>query len=82
MAKPLKLSLSDELCAFVESNSGNNTPFATPEEFVLDVVRQRKLQVDAAQLRDAIVEGYEDAIAGRTVRFEGSLSSRLRNFGN
>jgi hypothetical protein len=81
MAKTLKLSLTDELCAFVESNSGNNTQFATPEEFVLDVLRQEMFRGHASAMREAILEGYADAIARRTVRFEGNLRSLLRNVG-
>jgi ribosome modulation factor len=44
-------------------------------------LRQRKLQLEAAQTRDAILEGYQDAIAGRTVEFDGNLRSLLKKAG-
>jgi len=48
-------------------------------EFVCDLVRQKKLQVEAAKVRDAIIEGYQDAIEGHTVKFEGDLRDLLQN---
>ncbi len=52
-----------------------NIDYATPGEFVRDLLRQKKLQMEAAAAHDAIVAGYEDAISGRTVPFEGDLRS-------
>ena len=81
MANTLNLSLTDELRAFVDQNCGDGTLYATPSEFVRDLLRQRKLQMDAAQARDAIIEGYQDAIEGRTLAFEGNLRSLLKKAG-
>ncbi len=78
MPHSLNLSLTDELRAFVDENCGDGTLFATPSEFVRDLLRQRKAQVEAAEIRDAIVAGYEDAIAGRTVTYDGNLRALLR----
>jgi antitoxin ParD1/3/4 len=75
MAHSLNLSLTDELRAFVDRNSGDGTLYATPSEFVRDMIRRYKLQQDAAEVRAAIIDGYQDAIAGRTVAFEGDLRS-------
>ncbi len=77
MANSLNLSLTNELRAFVDRNCGDGTLYATPSEFVRDVLRHYKLQQEAARDRDAIIEGYQDAIAGRTVAFEGDLRSLL-----
>jgi len=77
MASSLNLSLTDELRAFVDRNSGDGTLYATPSEFVRDLLRRAKLQQEAAQVRNAIIEGYQDAIDGRTVPFEGDLKSLL-----
>ena len=79
MANTLNLSLTDELRAFIDENCGDGTLYATPSEFVRDLLRQRKLQSEAAKARDAIIEGFQDAIQGRTVTFEGDLRSLLRN---
>ena len=78
MANSLNLSLTDELRAFIDQNSGDGTLYATPSEFVRDILRRHKLQQEAAQVRSAIIEGYQDAIAGRTVEFKGDLANLLK----
>jgi antitoxin ParD1/3/4 len=78
MPNTLNLSLTDELRSFIEENCGDGTLYATPSEFVRDLLRQKKNQIEAARVRDAIVEGYQDVIHGRTVAFEGNLRSLLK----
>lgn len=78
MANTLNLSLTDELRAFVDQNCGDATLYATPSEFVRDLLRQRKLQLESAGVCDAILAGYQDAAFGRTVDFEGDLRSLLK----
>ena len=78
MASSLNLSLTDELRAFVDQNSGDGTLFATPSEFVRDLLREKKSRQEASAARDSILEGYQDAIAGRTVTFKGDLQSLLK----
>ena len=78
MSSTLNLSLTDELRAFVDQNSGDGTLFATPSEFVRDLLREKKQRLEAAQIRDAIIEGYRDATAGRTVEYQGNLRQLLR----
>jgi antitoxin ParD1/3/4 len=77
LGSTLNLSLTDELREFIDQNCGDGTLYATPSEFVRDVLRQRKLQQDATVARDAIIEGYPDAIAGQVVAYEGNLQSLL-----
>ncbi len=57
MSRFHKLTLTDELLAFVNDNCGDGTLYATPSEFVRDLLRQRKLQMEPAHVRDAILEG-------------------------
>jgi len=78
MSSTLNLSLTDELRAFVDQNSGEGTLYATPSEFVRDLLRQKKQRLEAASIRDAIIEGYHDAIQGRTHEFKGDLRSLLK----
>ena len=78
MANSLNLSLTDELRAYVDENSGDGTLYATPSEFVRDVLRREKLQQEAAEVRNGIIRGYEDAIAGRTYAFDGDLRALLK----
>ncbi|MEX2186544.1 MAG: hypothetical protein WD875_07110 [Pirellulales bacterium] len=77
MANTLNLSLTDELRAFVDANSGDGTLYATPSEFVRDLLRRRKMELESAELRDAIVAGYQDAIAGRAFEYDGDLRGML-----
>ncbi len=78
MGSSINLSLTDELRAFVDANSGEGTRHATPGEFVRELLRQEKSRQDAAAARDAILEGYQDAIEGRTHLFTGDLRSLLK----
>ena len=77
MSTTLNLSLTDELRAFVDQNSGDGTLYATPGEFVRDVLREKKERLEAAQIRDAILDGYQDVLQGRTVPYRGDLRQLL-----
>ena len=74
----INLSLTDELRAFVDQNSGDGTLFATPSEFLRDVLREKKERMEAAELRAAIVEGYRDLIEGRVVEFKGDIRHAMK----
>lgn len=73
MSSMLNLSLTDELRAFVDENSGDGKHYATPSEFVCAALREKKERLEAATIRSAIVAGYQDALAGRLHTYEGSL---------
>lgn len=78
MAHSLNLSLTDELRAYIDANSGDGTLYATPSEFVRAVLRERKQQQEAADLRDALLEGYDDLAHGRTVEYKGSVRRMVK----
>jgi antitoxin ParD1/3/4 len=42
------------------------------------LLREKKNRQEAAIARDSILAGYQDAIAGRTVKFNGDLQSLLK----
>jgi antitoxin ParD1/3/4 len=67
------------LSEFVNSNSGDGTLYATPSEFVRHLLREKMERLDAARIRDAILEGYHDALKGRTVLYRGDLRKLLKN---
>ena len=69
----LNLSLTDELRAFVDEQSGDGTLYATPSEFVRDMLRKQKLQMEAEKLRTGILEGFQDAAENRVHQFKGSV---------
>jgi antitoxin ParD1/3/4 len=81
MSSNFDLSLTDELRAFVDKNSGDGTLFSTPSEFVSEVLREKKERMEAAQVREAILEGYQDAIEGRTAVYQGDLRTLLTRDG-
>jgi antitoxin ParD1/3/4 len=80
MPRSINLSLTDELRAFIDANSGDGTMFATPSEFVRALIRERKERQDAATFRQAVIEGYDDVRAGRIRPFSGDLRSTLDSF--
>jgi antitoxin ParD1/3/4 len=73
MSRSLNLSLTDELRAYIDSQSGPGTTFSTPSEFVRAVLRERKEREEAASIRAAVIEGYEDIRAGRVLEYKGSI---------
>lgn len=77
MSSSLNLSLTDELRAFVDRNSGDGTLFATPSEFVRGLLREKKERIEAAEIRDAVLEGYQDAIKGKTTVYGGDIRKIL-----
>lgn len=81
MSTTLNLSLTNELRAFIDKNSGDGTLYATPSEFVRDVLREKKERQEAAQIRDAILDGYQDAVQGRTVAYRGNLRQLMKKSG-
>jgi hypothetical protein len=70
MSRTLKFSPTDEVRAFVDQNSGDGTPFATPGDFMCDVIREKKARFDAAAIRHGVLEAFQDVIDGRVVRYE------------
>ena len=80
MSSSLNLTLTDELRAFVDRNCGDGTLYATPTEFMRDLLREKKWRLEAAELRAGLLEGYQDAIAGRATRFSGNLQDDMARF--
>ncbi|UUO07361.1 hypothetical protein M4951_03400 [Blastopirellula sp. J2-11] len=81
MANTLNLSLTDELRAFIDENCGDGTLYATPSEFVRDLLRERKSQMDAARVRDAIQAGLSDAKAGRVKPARKAIKKLAKKYG-
>lgn len=77
MPSTINLSLTDELRSFIDSNCGDNGLYATPSEFLRDLLRDKKERQEAAAIRDGVLEGYRDLIEGRSVEFTGNLRSSL-----
>lgn len=78
MSSTINLSLTDELRSFINSNCGDGTLYSTPSEFLRDLLREKKQRLEAAEIRNAILEGYQDIIADRVVEFKGNLRSSLK----
>jgi antitoxin ParD1/3/4 len=78
MSSTLNLSLTDELRAFVDGQSGDGTMYATPSEFVRDLIRKHKQQMEAERLRAGVIEGFQDAASGRVHPFKGSVRELIK----
>jgi len=77
MSSTINLSLTDELRSYIDKNCGDNGLYATPSEFVRDLLREKKERQEIAVIRDGVLEGYRDILSGKSVEFEGSLRSAL-----
>ena len=75
------LSLTDELRAFVDSQCGPDGAFATPSEFLRALIRDKKDRLEAAALRQRVLDGYSDIAAGRTRPYDGDLRALLNRDG-
>ncbi len=80
MGNSLNIALTDELRAFVDRECGEGTDFATPTEYVRALLREKKNRTEAASLRAAIIEGYQDLIDGRYMEFSGNLEADIDAF--
>jgi len=78
MGSTLNLSLTDDLRAFVDSQSGDGTLYATPSDFVRDLIRKHKLQMEADRLRAGVIEGFQDAAEGRVHQFKGNVRELMK----
>jgi antitoxin ParD1/3/4 len=78
MGSTLNLSLTDELRAFVDGQSGDGTLYATPSEFVRDLIRKYKKQMEADCVRAGVIEGFQDAAKGRVRQFKGSVRDLVK----
>jgi antitoxin ParD1/3/4 len=74
----LNIALTDEMKKFISSQSGKGTLYATPSEYVRDLIRHERDRLEAASLRSAIIEGYQDVIHGRTREFSGDLLADMK----
>ncbi len=82
MGKSLNIPLTDELKKFIASQAGDGTYYSTPSEYVRDLIRHDRDRLEALSLRHSILEGYQDAIAGRSLKFSGDLKADLETFKN
>lgn len=78
MSRSINLSLTDELRSFVDKNCGDGGVYATPSEFMRDLIREKKDRQEAAAIRDGVLEGYQDILAGRIVEYTGDLNASLK----
>ncbi|MDZ4853197.1 MAG: hypothetical protein SGI77_28235 [Pirellulaceae bacterium] len=78
MGSTLNLSLTNELRAFVDGQSGDGTLYSTPSEFVRDLIRKHKQQMEADRLRAGVIEGFQDVAAGRVHQFKGSVRDLIK----
>lgn len=78
MGSSINLSLTDELRTFINENSGDGTLYSTPSEFLRDLLREKKQRLEASELRDAILEGFQDVVSERTTIYSGDLRADMK----
>ncbi len=77
-ADSLNIALTDEMKKIILSQSGNGTLYATPSEYVRDLIRHERDRLETSRLRNDIIEGYQDAVHGNLREFSGDLMSDLK----
>ena len=43
-----------------------------------DVLREKKQRLEAAKMRDSILDGFKDLIAGRSIEYQGSVREVIK----
>jgi antitoxin ParD1/3/4 len=66
---------------FVDQHSGDGTLDVTSSELANDALRKNKERIEAARIRDAILEGFQNAIHGRAVEYRGNLRQLMKRVG-
>ena len=79
MKRVISVTLPEELLEFLRQSSRPSTPHASINDFVCHVLQEAKDRTEARSIRTAILEGYRDAIEGRTVEYHGNLKELLRS---
>ena len=62
MASSLNLSLTDELRAFVNSRTGDNSVYATPSEYLRDLIRK---DMESQEILFHVSKGIADIMHGQ-----------------
>ena len=62
MASSMNLSLTDELLSYVKGRAGDNGLYATPSEYLRDLIRH---DMDAQTTVEHIGAGLDDLVHGR-----------------
>lgn len=62
MASSMNLSLTDELRAFVDSRTGDTGVYATPSEYLRDLIRH---DMTAQSISAHVMSGLDDMAHGR-----------------
>ena len=69
MSSNLNLTLTDELRAFIDRNCGDGTLYATPTEFMRDILREKKERLEAAELRAVFSKDIRMPLQAEPPRF-------------
>ena len=62
MASSMNLSLTDELREFVNSRTGDSSPYATPSEYLRDLIRR---DMASQSIVTHVMRGLDDLAQGR-----------------
>ena len=62
MASSMNLSLTNELREFVNSRTGDSSPYATPSEYLRDLIRR---DMASQEIVTHVMRGLDDLAQGR-----------------
>lgn len=69
----IEVDLTDELAAFLDASTGSGTSYTDAGDFIRTLLRREMERSDAANAREAIVEGLTDIAEGRVYEWRGSV---------
>jgi antitoxin ParD1/3/4 len=73
MSDRINARLSQPLAEFVSRMVGENGLYETPSEYVRDLIRRDMERREGSVAQDAILAGYRDLAAGRTIESSGDF---------
>jgi len=65
MASSLNISLTDEMRSYVNSRASDNDLYATPSEYIRDLIRQ---DMESRKILGHVMQGLSDITEGRLSR--------------
>jgi antitoxin ParD1/3/4 len=80
MPSTINISLTDELRAFLDSQCGDGTMYATPSEYIRSMLRAQAEERAAYEFKSALLEGLNDIATGRTIPLDRPLNNILDDF--
>lgn len=76
----INLSLTKDLRAFLDTQYGEGTFYTSANEYLRDLLREKKLRLEAESFRQGVLEGVQDILDGKCVEYTGDIETMLKIF--